>query len=675
MKKTESTDKKSTKRSLEEKSVKFFPSSFILKLTHEIETYKESLQQFFLSPSIAKCSMDVLNLTLPHVITSANELAMGGSSDVQDVLAKLHTCDKKVDHVDNIMTSNVICQENAIDNVKLVLSGDQSQFIKQLLTNEAITRSAATCMYSMHHQHLAISQDKGKIMLLQLSSLLKQVEGNRRKLAISRVSSVLAPFTIMSLCGNPCNEEFLAVCGIKECQVMSINSSGHVTDRINLHPSVDSTNGYIVKAIWLPGSQTELAIITDTFVKIYDLSVDSLSPVYYFIVCSDKIRDATFVITEESKNVLVMMSTGHIFCQPIIPECNASDGPIYFTVEFSLSHSSIEEHNSQVCDGGASIYYSHSLHMLFFSYQNGKSFMATLDDTTCKAHQITELVLKNNTTTTNDKTTPAPLINWKDVPNHPGLILALTGITHNPVILLVKPETVQIQELKALPAKSKIQGAVMIRQQPGTGDSYAASRTALVTISEDGSLRVHYCNENVNTAYWFKHQFQPATPLAYLTQPIKKPAKTKKKHSPPKFPVDFFEHCTRMQNSELEFGGSDVLHVYNKEQVKQRLNVGGLYIANTKPGGFTIDVTNLQSDTTVMVGVRVLLGCRSLERTPSYIEVFGRKQEVTFPGGIARWFDVPFSREESLQADKKCQIICKKMFILLLLLLLLYSWS
>ena len=30
----------------------------------------------------------------------------------------------------------------------------------------------------------------------------------------------------------------------------------------------------------------------------------------------------------------------------------------------------------------------------------------------------------------------------------------------------------------------------------------------------------------------------------------------------------------------------------------------------------------------MMVGARVLLGCRSLERTPSYIEVYGRKQTV-----------------------------------------------
>ena len=71
-------------------------------------------------------------------------------------------------------------------------------------------------------------------------------------------------------------------------------------------------------------------------------------------------------------------------------------------------------------------------------------------------------------------------------------------------------------------------------------------------ISEDGSLRVQYCNCTDNVLHWLKPQYQPATPLAYLTQPIKKSCKAKKKTTVLKFPVDFFETCTRMQNSELE---------------------------------------------------------------------------------------------------------------------------
>ena len=62
-----------------------------------------------------------------------------------------------------------------------------------------------------------------------------------------------------------------------------------------------------------------------------------------------------------------------------------------------------------------------------------------------------------------------------------------------------------------------------------------------------------------------------------------KPLKSFRKsntRSTTKFPVDYFEHC--QVSSNIEFGGSDILYVYNVNQVKSRLNTAGMYIANTK---------------------------------------------------------------------------------------------
>lgn len=41
-----------------------------------------------------------------------------------------------------------------------------------------------------------------------------------------------------------------------------------MSDHLVLHPQL-ATGNFIIKAIWLPGSQTELAIITADFVKVY----------------------------------------------------------------------------------------------------------------------------------------------------------------------------------------------------------------------------------------------------------------------------------------------------------------------------------------------------------------------------------------------------------------------
>lgn len=46
-----------------------------------------------------------------------------------------------------------------------------------------------------------------------------------------------------------------------------------------------------------------------------------------------------------------------------------------------------------------------------------------------------------------------------------------------------------------------------------------------------------------------------------------------------------------------------------------------------QPTGFTMEITNT-NNTTVPVGIRVFVGSQSAERTPSYIEVFGRITHV-----------------------------------------------
>ena len=65
-----------------------------------------------------------------------------------------------------------------------------------------------------------------------------------------------------------------------------------------LHPSVGNT-GYIVKALWIPGSQHELVLVSDSFVKIYNTHVDVISPTYYFILDEGKIKDATVAVSDE----------------------------------------------------------------------------------------------------------------------------------------------------------------------------------------------------------------------------------------------------------------------------------------------------------------------------------------------------------------------------------------
>lgn len=87
---------------------------------------------------------------------------------------------------------------------------------------------------------------------------------------------------------------------------------------------------------------------------------------------------------------------------------------------------------------------------------------------------------------------------------------------------------------------------------------------------------------------------QPTIANAPIKQRKKKIVKAGKSTGSLTFPVDFFEHCQPME--EIEFGGNDLLQVYNVAQLKHRLNTTGAYVVCTKSLGFTIEVTNTDSN-------------------------------------------------------------------------------
>lgn len=105
--------------------------------------------------------------------------------------------------------------------------------------------------------------------------------------------------------------------------------------------------------------------------------------------------------------------------------------------------------------------------------------------------------------------------------------------------------------------------------------------------------------------------------------------------------------------NDVEFGGDDLLQVYNAQQIKHRLNTIGMYVVSTKQTGFNVEVAN-NDHSLVITGVRVSLGNQDASRSPAYIEIFGRSIHTT--AARNRWFDFPLTREESLQADKKLTI-------------------
>ncbi|XP_071948294.1 E3 ubiquitin-protein ligase UBR4-like isoform X1 [Antedon mediterranea] len=612
-------------------------------LGKQIRDIRDDIVQCLDNSSSATLVLDLLQLLRDPISKhSMKTSAIGATKRAQKALQELGCAAKTVEHTDHLMMPTLGSQEGAFENVRMNYSGDQGQTIRQLISAHMLRRVAMCCLTSPHgrRQHLAVSHEKGKITVLQLSALLRQADSSKKKLTLTRLSSAPVPFTVLSITGNPCNEDFLAVSGLKDCHVLTFTSSGSVADHLVLQPQLESGN-FIIKAIWLPGSQTELAIVTADFVKIYDLSKDATNPYYYFLLPSGKVRDATFVFTEESRTMILMSSAGYLYAQPMEEISCASHGPFFVTNRLEVAHEDVKDSNGNTFGGGVSCYYSHTLQLLFFSYSQGKNFIGAISKDFSQIATPFAVALKGNG---GAKSNPPALCQWSEVVNHPGLICALTQTSSIPVILMVEPGRIMVQEVKALPAKAKVQDMVAIRHTSSSDQQ----RTTLILLCEDGSLRIYMANID-NTSYWLSSMFQ--TPSAINTlKPYRKKKATKsgRPSGQVSFPVDFFENCQAM--NDVEFGGNDLLQVYNVQQVKHRLNTTGTYVASTKPNGFSIQIANNNSSM-VMVGVRVHVGTQFIEKAPSYLEVFGRSTQASLLRN--RWYDMPFTRDESLTADKK----------------------
>lgn len=70
---------------------------------------------------------------------------------------------------------------------------------------------------------------------------------------------------------------------------------------------------------------------------------------------------------------------------------SARHGPFYITGILDIKHADIKETDSQIAGGGVSVYYSHTLQLLFFSYAQGEANRLY----SCFSDQRTPLYLDN----------------------------------------------------------------------------------------------------------------------------------------------------------------------------------------------------------------------------------------------------------------------------------------
>lgn len=141
-----------------------------------------------------------------------------------------------------------------------------------------------------------------------------------------------------------------------------------------------------------------------------------------------------------------MANDGRIYSEKLDDSTSAANGPYYITNDLNYDDtemlSSTENNpgnqaasaaNSGSGTSGAvdkkevvgmSLYYSHALRLLFYTYPNGKSYVGTLEDLS-GAYPLNRAVLITNKANNTGKGTNLALCQWLEVIGHPGLMFAM----------------------------------------------------------------------------------------------------------------------------------------------------------------------------------------------------------------------------------------------------------
>jgi len=188
------------------------------------------------------------------------------------------------------------------------------------------------------------------------------------KTSIKLLSKTVLPFEPLRLIFNPLCPRHLAASGLHKCCVCSLSASGKVTAVVTLELSLEVLGSHvsILDVFWLPHSQVCLAVVTQVMVNIYDLSADTMCPIYSLRHSSgERIGAATPFADANSMGVLVMLQSGALYRFSVDLEVATHQGPCMLEHQVSKP----QDFFPDIKDASAiSVFYSLKSHILVCGY-------------------------------------------------------------------------------------------------------------------------------------------------------------------------------------------------------------------------------------------------------------------------------------------------------------------
>jgi len=367
-------------------------------------------------------------------------------------------------------------------------------------------------------------------------------------------------FEIVHLAFNSVIENYLSVAGYEDCQVLTLNPRGEVTDRLAIELALQGA--YIRRVDWVPGSQVQLMVVTNRFVKIYDLSQDNISPMHYCTLQDDIIVDATLYLASQGRMFLIVLSEcGSLFWLELSVEGNVGATPLKEIIRVQ---------DKEIHAKGSSLYFSSMYKLLFISYQDGTTLIGRLSTNATSLTEISSVFEEQD-----GELRPAGLHRWKEFLAGSGLFVCFSSLKSNSALAVsMGAHDLIAQNLRhAVSSTSPIVGVNAYKP-------LSKDKIHCLVLHDDGSLQIYsHVPVGVDAG---------ANVASEKVKKLGSGILNNKAYSGvnPEFPLDFFEKAVCI-TADVKLGG-DAIRNGDSEAAKQTLSSEDGFLESPSPAGFKV---------------------------------------------------------------------------------------
>ncbi|KAL2618195.1 hypothetical protein AAZV13_08G231500 [Glycine max] len=530
--------------------------------------------------------------------------------------------DKVISHGIDLLQLKKAYKSGSFD-LKIKVDYSNSKELKSHLASGSLVKS----LLSVSGRGRLAAGEGDKVAIYDVGQLIGQATiapVTADKTNVKPLSKNIVRFEIVQLAFNPVVENYLLVAGYEDCQVLTLNPRGEVIDRLAIELALQGA--YIRRVDWVPSSQVQLMVVTNRFVKIYDLSLDNFSPMHYFTLSDDMIVDAVLCPASQGRMFLLVLSeNGNILRLELSVKGNAGAVPLKELVQLQ---------GKEIHAKGSSLYFSSTYKLLFVSFQDGTTVVGRPSPDAASLVEMSSVYEEQES-----KLRPAGVHHWKELLAGSGLYVCLSTMKSNSVLTLSMGEYEIIAQCMRHSVGSTSPIVGMTAYKPLSKD-----KIHCLVLHDDGSLQIYsHAPAGVDAGVIAASEKVKKLGSGILNKAY---AGTN-----PEFPLDFFEKTVCI-TPDVKLGG-DAVRNGDSEGAKQSLVNEDGFLESPSPAGFKISVFNSNPDI-VMVGFRVHVGNTSASHIPSSISIFQRV--VKFDEGMRSWYDIPFTVAESLLADEEFTI-------------------